>query len=350
MPWTLSLGVGASYETNALFTPLNPIDDYSNRLNGGISRSWRLRRGGASFFGTASQVFYKDVSSLDGLRYDLGGTFSHALTRRLQWAGSGTVSSGLARDARPLTDTGVLLPSVTTRSSSASSAFSYALSRDSQIDWTLAETGVGFASSTLNGGTSVTSTASWTTRVGRSQTIGATQDYSRTFRENDATDIYGFLGTWALTTGQWTVYASGGLRPYTVPLLDGFRFSGAFAAGVTKPVRQNQTVGISYSHNVEQTFAVAAPTRLLDTVSGNYSIALLTNLTASVSGTYTHGKSTLFPELKTNAQIAGATLDFRPFRHLSISGSATYYSRLEEPIARVTGTTTIVSANYVTSW
>jgi hypothetical protein len=350
-PWAFSVGLYGTYEGNLLFIGPDPTDEFSNQLRATLNRSWKMPRGGASLYGAANQPFYQDTTSLDDFRYDVGGALSYAITRRLQWAGSGSASSGLARDNQALTETGVLLPSVTARSSSATSMFSYALSRDSQLSWSLAENGVGFSSILFRGGTNLSSVVSWTTRVGRSQTVGVTQDYQRTFGEGVSANNYGFLGTWSMTAGRdWSLYATGGVRPYTVPNEGGYRLSGTYSAGVTKPVQRNQTVGISFLQTIEQTFGFLTGTRLVDSVSGNYSFALHRNLSASVSGIYTYGKDPQTPDLTFTAQIAQASLDYRFARNWSLGFGSTYYSRVDEPIARVNSSSTFLALNYSTTW
>ena len=89
--------------------------EFSNQIVGSLGRVWKLRRGAAALGVSASQIFYQDTTSLNDFRYDVTGALNHLITRRLGWSGTGTISSGLARDSEVLTDSGLVLPSDTVR-------------------------------------------------------------------------------------------------------------------------------------------------------------------------------------------------------------------------------------------
>src|SRR5687768_3221697 len=179
--WTFNVGVNGSYEGNALFLGPEGEQEFANYLTAGLTRGWTHRRGTAALFGSASQHFYGKSTSLNDFRYDGGARATHEVTRRLSWNGAASISSGLARDAAVLTDAGLVLPSVTARTSSSSTGLAYALSRRSQLTWTGSHSAVDFASSTFSGGWSAGSVLSWTRQITDSQSVGVTQDYRRTY-------------------------------------------------------------------------------------------------------------------------------------------------------------------------
>jgi hypothetical protein len=350
-PWSFGLAVNGSYEGNALFAASEGEEEFSHSVSANLARGWTLRRGSASLTGSASQFFYRKTTSLNDFRYNAAGSLSHALTRRLMWSGSGAVSSGLARDAELLTDAGLVLPSVSTRSSSSSSMFSYALTRRSQLSWSLSQAGVGFSSGLFRGGTSLTSVLSYGRQVGRSQTIGITQDYARSFSGDESTTIQGVSGTWSGTmTGDWTAHASVGVRPYSVPDEDGNRFTTGISAGVSKPVRPGQTMGVNYDRTVTQTFGVDTGNHLVQSVSGNYSIALTRTLSTSFAGTYSKSHNPLSPDQGLEGQTASASLAYRVTPSLALSISSAMYSRALSGSDRATSYNTGVSLSYGTSW
>jgi hypothetical protein len=348
-PWVLSLGVTGSYEGNLLFTgTTDGENDYSHGLVAGLTKAWKLRRGGAALGASASQSFYRDTASLNDFRYNVSGSISHMITRRLIWSGSAATSSGLARDSQLLTDSGFVLPSVTARSSSSSSTLSYALSPKTHLSWFLAQSGVGF-SGLFAGGNSVSSTVSWSRSVGKSQTLGATQDYSHTFVDGADSEVYGFLGTWSLSAGNgWTAYASAGARPYSIPD-EGFRVSLGVSAGVTRPLRTGQAMGIFYSRSPEQSYGVTRTNNLVQTLSGNYTATLRRNLTAAFSGTFTFAKDPRQPDRQIKGQVGQFSLTYRLLRNLDASFGTALYSRVEND-ERVNSGSTYVGLNYVATW
>jgi hypothetical protein len=351
-PWSFALGANGAYEGNALFTGPSEDKQFSHSLYASLGRSWRLRRGDAQFGLTATQAFYQDTASLNDFRYSLVGGLGHKITRRLTWSGNVSLSSGLARDSQVLTDDGIVLPSTTTaRTSTGASTFSYALTRESNLSWSLTTSGVGFSAAAFNGGTQLTTTGTYSRSVGRSQTVGASVDYSRSFDADLSSDVYGVFGTWSYsTTGGWVVTASGGVRPYSVPTENALRLTSAFAGGVTKPVRRNQTIGVMYSKSVEQTFGVNRANNLVQSVTANYGITLRRNLTASFAGTLAQSQDPQDADLSVLGQVAQGSLSYQVLRNLSISFGSSYYSRGVSSADRVTSTSTSLAVSYNTSW
>ena len=349
-PWSFGMAVNGSYEGNALFAASEGEEEFSHAVSASLGRSWTLRRGSANLTGNASQFFYRKSTSLNDLRFNASGGLSHAITRRLQWSGSSQVSSGLARDSEVLIDAGLVLPSVSTRSSSSSSMFSYALTRRSQLTWSLSQSGVGFSSGVFQGGSSLTSALSWARQVGRSQTIGVTQDYSRTFQGDESTTIQGVAGTWSGTLGSWTAHSSLGVRPYSVPGEEGNRFTMGISAGVTKPVRPGQTMGVTYDRSVTQTFGVDTGNHLVQSVSGNYSVALTRTLSTSFSGSFSRSHNPLDPERGLEGQTGSGSLTYRVTPSLGVSVSSSVYSRMQRGSERATSYNTSVSLSYGVNW
>ncbi len=344
------MGVNGSYEGNALFTGPDEDSELSHSVGASLGRAWRLRRGAAGMSVSATQPFYQESTSLNDFRYSASGSLTHLITRRLSWSGTGSISSGLARDSDVLNDSGLVLPSDTVRSSGASSSFNYALSSKSQLGWTVSQSGVGFTSVVFQNGTTLTSTLSWTHNVGKSQSLGVTQDYSRMFSEAAPSTVYGVLGTWSIAAGGgWTAYAAAGVRPYSVPG-EGFRASLGLNAGVTKPVRPGQVVGITYSRSIEQSFGLSPGNNLVDNLSGNYSIALRSNLSASVSGILAIAKDPVQPDRFVTGQLGQASLSYRLLQNLALSGGASFYRRKDEIEGRVTSSSTYIGLSYVTTW
>jgi hypothetical protein len=351
-PWSFSLGVNGAYEGNALFTGPSDDKEFSHSFQGSIGRSWRLRRGDAQLGATASQAFYQDTASLNDFRYTVVGGLGHMLTRRLSWAGSVSVSSGLARDSQVLTDAGAVLPSTTTaRTSTGSSLFSYALSPKANVSWSLATSGVGFSAATFNGGANLNTAATFTRLVGTGHTIGATADFARTFTTDDlSSNVYGFQGVWAFSVGRgWTISATGGVRPYSVPNEDGLRITSTYTAGVTKPVRRNQTFGVTYAKTVEQAFGLRETNNLVQSLSANYGLALHRNVSASFGGTLTQAKDPT-TDSSNIGQVLQGSLAWRVLSNLSLSVGSSFFSREVEPADRITSSTTYLALTYNTTW
>jgi hypothetical protein len=352
-PWSFSLGVNGSYEGNALFTGPSDEKEFSHSFQASIGRAWRLRRGDAQLGATASQAFYQDTASLNDFRYSVVGGLGHMITRRLSWAGSVSVSSGLARDSQVLTDAGAVLPSTTTaRTSTGSSRFSYALSPKANIGWSVTTSGVGFSSVAFNGGNNLNTSATYSRLVFNSHTIGVTADYGRTFTTDDlSSDVYAFQGMWAFSVGRgWMISASGGVQPYSVPTEDGLRVTSTFSAGVTKPVRRNQTIGVTYSKSVQQAFGLREANNLVQSVNANYGIALHRNVSASFGGTLTQAKDPTATDSSNIGQVVQGSLAWRVLSNLSLSVGSSFYSREVEPTDRITSSTTFLALTYNTSW
>ena len=352
-PWAFSLGVNGSYEGNALFTgPTEDDKEFAHTVQATLNRSWRLRRGDVSFSGTATQAFYQDTTSLNDFRYSVNGGLSHAITRRLTWAGAVGLASGLARDSQVLTDAGAVLPSTaTTRSSTATSLFSYLLSPKASLTWSVAESGVGFSSAAFNGGANLTTAVSFMRQVGkRGMTVGVTSDYTRTFTDSFDSSVYGVLGTWTMPVGRgWMVSASGGVRPYSVPGEDSLRLTSTYNGGVTKAVRRNQTIGVTYSKSVQQVFGLREGNNLVQSVSGIYGAALGQKVAISMGGSFTQAEDPI-SDSSSLGEVVQGSLSYHVLRNLSLTVGTSVYSRKLDVVGRTNSTQTFIMLAYNTSF
>jgi hypothetical protein len=348
--WSFNVGLNGSYEGNALFVGPEENEEFSHAVQANLSRNFTLRRGSANLVLSGNQYFYRESTSLNDFRYNVGGGLSHALTRRLQWAGNTNLSSGLARDSEVLTEAGLVLPSVSTRTSSSSSMFSYALSRRSQISWTVSQAGVGFSSGLFQGGSTLSSMVSWSRQVGRSQTLGISQDYGRTFTDAASTSVHGVFGTWSGTVGTWTAHANVGVRPFSVPEEDGLRFTLGMSAGLTKPVRPGQSMGITYDRTISPTFGIDTGNHLLQAVTGNYTIALTRNVSTAFGGSYSRGSNPVTPDRRVEGQTGTASLTYRMTQQLGLMFATSLYSRKVPDAERATSYNMMTSLTYGFTW
>jgi hypothetical protein len=350
-PWSFGVGLNGSYEGNALFTGPEENEEFANQVFATIGRGWALRRGNANVFGNVQQSFFQKSVSLNDFRYTVGGSVNHPITRRLNWNATTMLQSGLARDSQLLTDAGLVLPSVTARTGTTTSTLDYALTKRSSLNWTLSQAGVGFGGGTpFTGGWSVGSVLGWNHLVGRSQAVGVTTDYRRTWDAFPET-IYGVNGTWSLfTPGGWSLTAFGGVRPYTVASLPGYQVTSSYGASFGRPLRPGQAIGVSYSKGVERTFGVDRSNHVLHNLGGNYVFTLPKGIGASVGAGYSRGNSPLTPDIFIIGQTAQASLGFPISRKFNVGFSSFFFTRQEEPAGRVRSYRSLVSLGYNTSW
>jgi len=274
------------------------------------------------------------------------------LTRRLAWNASVMVTSGLARDAEVLTDAGLVLPSATARTSSLFSTFAYQLSRQSNLTWSLSQQGVGFTSATpFTGGQTVGSVVNWSHQVAHAQTLGVSQSYQRLLSNEGVSDVSSLRGTWSLAAGRgWTLAGNGGVQPYTNPGSGALAFAGAMSMTVAKPVSTAQTMGFSYNRGIEQTFGTAVGNHVVQSVSGNYSLALTRTIGTTFSGIYSKGSSTESPAVRVVGETGQVTVAYAVTRAMALSGGGAVYSRIDSPVGRVTSFRTFVSLTYTGGW
>jgi hypothetical protein len=135
-----------------------------------------------------------------------------------------------------------------------------------------------------------------------------------------------------------------------VPTEDGLRVTSTFSAGVTKPVRRNQTIGVTYSKSVQQAFGLREANNLVQSVNANYGIALHRNVSASFGGTLTQAKDPTATDSSNIGQVVQGSLAWRVLSNLSLSVGSSFYSREVEPTDRITSSTTFLALTYNTSW
>jgi len=297
-----------------------------------------------------AQPFYRTESALNSLRYNFAGGITYALTRRLSFDANSSLSSSLAQDASVITDTGVILPSVTARTGSTSTALSYSLSPKTKLSWTLSHTGAGFESTVFRGGSSVSSGVSVTRQLNRGQSFGVSGSYTLNFQDAGSANIQTYLATWQGSIGRrWTVFASGGVRPYTIPEEEGYRFSPAATVGVRRQIRQGQTIGASYDYTIEQAFGLDQ-THLVHTVAGNYEFSWARRYNASFGASYSNGIYPLLPDVKLIGELADASFAYKILNDLSLAINVSAYSRAVRPDPAVSAYRAGVSLIYQRSW
>jgi hypothetical protein len=297
------------------------------------------------------QSFFQRSVSLNDFHYTVGGSINHPITRRLNWNATTNMQSGLARDSQLLTDAGLVLPSVTARTGTSTSTFDYAMSRRSTLSWTMTQAGAGFGGGApFTGGWAVGSVLGWSHLVGKSQTLGVTSDYRRTWDAFPET-IYGFMGTWSMfAPGGWMATAFGGVRPYTVRNLPNMQLTSTYGASFAKPLRPGQAIGVSYSKGVERTFGVDRSNHVLHNAGGNYNFTLPKGIGVSFGGGYSRGNNPLTPNITTIGETAQASIGFPISRKFNVGFSSSWYSRQEGPTPAVTSYRSLVSLAYNTSW
>jgi hypothetical protein len=233
-PWSLSLGVGETYDTNLTFsseTGSGTRGEFGSHLSAGGSRTWTGPRGSVSLNGNAADFFYRHTSALDAFTFGFGAGGAYAVTRRLTWSVNDTLSSAYAQDTTLLTNAGLLFPRVIVHTNSASNAFSYDLSPKSQIVWGLSTQAVGFAASKFAGAKNIGSNLNFVRRLGSSESIGIGYDFQISNSSGAAGTVQAVQGTWRRSVGQRaTLAVSGGIRPYTLPGVSGYLISPRSAA------------------------------------------------------------------------------------------------------------------------
>src|SRR5258705_9918857 len=169
--WTLTLGAGEAYDSNTALAGSTETGSLSTNVLAGVGRNVPFRGGGLNFAANASQVFYRDNTPLNNLNYSLVGGFTLAVTRRLSWSASDSLISSYSRDSKILTDSGLFLPTVVTRTNARSTQLTYALTQRTQVHWGLSEQSVVFGSPDLLGGAHLTSIIGLSRRMSPSQTL-----------------------------------------------------------------------------------------------------------------------------------------------------------------------------------
>jgi hypothetical protein len=352
-PWSFSVSVNGSYEENALFVgPTEDQKEFVHDVQGTLGRTWTLRRGNAQASLRGSQPFYRETASLNDFSYSVNGGMSYALTHRLSWSGSSALSSGLARQAEVLTEAGQVLPSTTVRSTTSASMFSYALSRRSQLGWTLSQQGVDFASAFFAGGSTVGSTTNWSRQMTAGQVLALTHGYQRTSGTVASQSIHSIAASWNTSFRHWAVSASAGAAPYTVADQPGYRVSSIFSASVTRPVRRGHSLAASYSKSVQYAFGTASENRPTQTLSLTYALPLASKLSASISGSYARSLATTFENADqlSIGQFGSAALTYALAPNFGISFGTTGFRRRDGDEPYISSYRMTLGVTYGTTW
>jgi hypothetical protein len=328
--WSLSTAIGGSYDSNPSFS-VGGEPDFATRASVSFGRVWAMRRGGARLGGEVNRPFYNDPTSPSTTAYGLGASLSYAITRRLNWTLGSSAASSLAQDAELITDAGVVLPNVVATTGTASTTLSYALTPRSSLNWSYGQNGVGFESTIFKGGQGLGTALGLTRQLTRTQSIGLTANYSRTFTTEGTTQVQSYTATWQTQFGKgWTFHATGGIRPYTIPGVEGWAVSPAVSTGISRGVGENQTVSLSYDRTIEQAFGLDR-THLVQAVAGSYVVTLGRKLSIEASGSYAYGTYPLLPDLKLIGQLGSASATYRFIENLGVFVSGTVYRREYRP-------------------
>ena len=350
-PWSLSLGAGEAYDSNAAFSGPKGGEDLAGNLQVALGRSWTSRRGDLMFKGSAGQSFYRQATTLNQFTYGLLGGAHYTITRRLSLSAGDSLSSNYARDTRVLTDAGLILPTVITRSNSATTQFAYAVTPKTSVHWGLAEQNLGFTSLQLVGGANVTASSGIERQMSRSQTLGVTYAYQRTFSNGDVASIQSLLATWQGRAGkELTVTATGGIRPYTLPGVGGYRFSPGGSVGLSAHLSSGQTLGLNYERIIEQTFGLSNRTHLVNSVTANYGLSLSSHVTLDLGGNYSRGSYPLLPNLRILGQLGSASIRYSATPKLGVVITSSAFVSTIDPFRPVTDYRTMMSLTYGTMW
>ncbi len=123
----LSLGVSEEYNDNVFFSVDDEIDDYINRLLGGLKVINRTERLDASLSGQVRNNHYADHDELDGLDQYYAGQAGYWLTPDLK----GMLDAAYARDTQPDRDievTGLVLGTAVRKTQDYGAGIQYQLS------------------------------------------------------------------------------------------------------------------------------------------------------------------------------------------------------------------------------
>jgi hypothetical protein len=349
--WSLTVGAGGSYDSNVPLSGPAPNGNISSNVAVGLGRNVTFRGGGLNFAANASQFFYRDYTPLNNLNYSLIGGASVALTRRLSWSVSDSLNSSYSRDSKILTDAGLFLPTVVTRSNAASTQLTYALTKRTQATWAVAEQNVVFSSSELTGGTSLSTSSAIARQMSRSQTLGISYSFQRTFSSGTQGSIQALLGTWQSTAGKsLTLNASAGVQPHTQPGRKGYLFSPAFSAGLGTRLSKTRSFSLNYGRTLEQSLGLTEGVHLVQSVAANLTQTLGRHLSVAAGGSYSRGSDDLLPNIRTTGHVADVSLRYSATPKLSIVIDSSAYVYTVTPNPAVSSYRTTMSLAYGTTW
>jgi hypothetical protein len=282
-PWIFSVGVSESYESDVLYTGTGN-GDWGTVVGGHLSRGWALHRGSIGLSGDASQILYRRATDLNQFTYGLGLGMSYALTHRLSWRAAESLTTGFAQSSRIATDAALLAPRTVSRTNVAATGVVYQLSSRTDLHADVSQTNVLFQDSPLSAGSSLTVRVALTRQLAPNQTVGVSG--GTTISSGATGDIQGLMGTWQGTFGRsLTLNASGGVRPYTLEGVSGYRFAPGGLFAVNGRFARAQSLGASYEYAVEQAYGYGG-THLAHRFNGNYRATLIGGLSGEVGASY----------------------------------------------------------------
>jgi hypothetical protein len=352
-PWSLSLGAGEIYDSNLNFAPgtgSGGRGEFGSQLYAGGSRTWTGRRSNVGVNGTAADSFYNHASSVSAFTYGLGASASYEVTRRLSWTANDTLSSAYAQDTTLLTNAGLILPKIIVRTNSATNAFSYALSPKSRIVWGLSTTAIGFASPQFAGATNVGTNLNFSRQLGTSQTLGISYDYQITNSSGVMGTVQALQGLWRRSIGQsMTIAVTGGVRPYTLPGLPGYRISPAVNASLSVPLGRVQSFVVSFDEGVETAIG-GIGTHETQGIFATYTLKASGRLILDLSGNYVRGIYPQIPGRHLDGRLATADVSYRVMNNLGVVVGGGYYLRSDTPGTPTRAYRASLSMAYRTAW
>jgi len=348
-PWSLSAGIIESYEDNVSLQT-GGGSDLGSRVQAGLGRDWTFHRGSLSTSANASQFFYRESPGLNTVGYGANFGASYLISRRASITVGNTIASSYAQDSAVLTQAGLVLPKVLTRTNVASASWSYVLSPKTQMGLGFRAQTVRFNRSGFDNGSTYAAGFNFSRQIGTVQRFGVSAETQRSLTANVQQFINSVLGTWQLSLGKLSgISAAGGLRPYTLP--DGtWRFAPGGSFSFNTHVRQRDAIVLTYDHVVEQAFGFGG-THTSHLASVSYELYVTRKLSLSGSGNYGRGT---FPEDRNKKRIGETgvvSVSYAVFQNVNVAGSYRIYSSTEYPaFPTVTNHQTQVSLMYGTKW
>ena len=355
LPWAVTLGLLETYDGAPRFEGVEAGRGlWATRVQGGLGRTFALKRGGIDVHGDATQVFYKDESQPDQLMYGASLGAVYAMTRRLTWHVSEGISSTLAQDSAFLTEAGRVFSRRTmTKTILTSTDFAYQSSEKTSMRFEVAQTRVSFNQEALTSGNSTNVRFSFSRQVRPTQAIGVSAGH--TFTSGQTGDIQGLLGTWQATLGRHVALnAAAGIRPYKLYGVDGYQFApgGSFGLAVTF---DKQTMNVSYESAVEQAYGVnealgGGLTHTGKRLNADYGIAIGQRLAFNVAGNYGHNTYPQIEGYHIGGRSVMTTVRYLIARPLSLNAGYAVWWRTETGAPTSSTNRVTFALTYVLGW
>ncbi len=127
--WKIAFSAHGAFESNPLLTTSDQTADESGRLRVALDRAWSSGHGTLTLSGEGSALAYRELSDLNHLAWTVGLRGTYAASRRVALRADGSARSDYTSETTTLTDAGIVLPQVLTRSYVASAGGTWRLSR-----------------------------------------------------------------------------------------------------------------------------------------------------------------------------------------------------------------------------